>query len=39
MKLGCMVSQDGGTNEDVTNQINKARGALAQTYMDITPDP
>jgi hypothetical protein len=25
-----MVSQDGGANEDVTNQINKARGAFAQ---------
>jgi hypothetical protein len=28
--LGCIVSQDGGTNEDVTNRINKARGAFAQ---------
>jgi hypothetical protein len=28
--LGCMVSQDGGANEDVTNRMNKARGAFAQ---------
>jgi hypothetical protein len=28
--LGCMVSQDGGANEDVTDGINKARGAFAQ---------
>jgi hypothetical protein len=25
-----MVSQDGGTNKDVINLINKARGAFAQ---------
>jgi hypothetical protein len=28
--LGSMVSQDGDANEDVTNRINKARGAFAQ---------
>jgi hypothetical protein len=25
-----MVSQDGGANKDVSNRINKARGAFAQ---------
>jgi hypothetical protein len=28
--LECMVPQDGGANEDVTNWINKARGEFAQ---------
>jgi hypothetical protein len=28
--LGCMVSLDGGANEDVINRINKAKGAFAQ---------
>jgi hypothetical protein len=28
--LRCMVSQDGGTNEDLTNRINTAREAFAQ---------
>jgi hypothetical protein len=28
--LGCIVPHDGGANEDVTNRINKARGAFAQ---------
>jgi hypothetical protein len=28
--LECKVSQDGGVNKDVTNRINKARGAFAQ---------
>jgi hypothetical protein len=28
--LECMVSQDGGANEDLTNRISKARGAFAQ---------
>jgi hypothetical protein len=28
--LGCMVSHDGGANKDITNRINKARGALDQ---------
>jgi hypothetical protein len=28
--LGCMVSLDGGVNEDVINRINKAKGAFAQ---------
>jgi hypothetical protein len=28
--LGCMVSLDRGANEDITNRINKAKGAFAQ---------
>jgi hypothetical protein len=28
--LGCMVSLDGGANEDVLNRINKAKGAFFQ---------
>jgi hypothetical protein len=28
--LGCMVSLDGGANEDVINRINKAKGTFAQ---------
>jgi hypothetical protein len=28
--LGCVVSLDGGANEDVINRINKAKGAFSQ---------
>jgi hypothetical protein len=33
--LGCLVSLDGGANEDVTNRINKAKGAFAQLGLHI----
>jgi hypothetical protein len=29
--LGCMVSLDGGANEDIINRRNKAKGAFCPT--------